>query len=397
MSLNLLEDCNDNQVDLLNLQNDTYTIPNIDFYGAIVVNEFMNDRLVDIRDGEIVQEGYLSKYKLYKVRTRKINQEFDTEVFRRFSDFEWLYQELINKYGGFIIPSIPDKHLLTKLNMESYEFADKRRNELQLFVQRIFQHPQLRYVPELRIFIEDQEKFISIYKGELEYNKTFEQKYENLVSSVKGFFVQSDKQVTKVSEDKDISPDEQILINLSMKGQRMQKILEEHINTLKEECKVLNFQNEALLQWNGLGNAKQEDLRQNHVLKSINEDRQKKINTMVIEIDRNLLQKLNTILQEIEWALQACKRRRTLQQQLNLDQQRIEELKLKYTDNNSRRDIEMDVLKTKFQKNKDRATKMNLIMAEEIMNFVKLTKNQIGLFMDSFKQLFKQFSQRQQN
>ena len=62
MSLNLLEDSNDNQVDLLNLQylynhihrNDTYTIPNIDFYGAIVVNEFMNDRLVDIRDGEIV-------------------------------------------------------------------------------------------------------------------------------------------------------------------------------------------------------------------------------------------------------------------------------------------------------------------------------------------------------
>ena len=51
----------------------------------------MNDRLVDIRDGEIVQEGYLSKYKLYKVRTRKINQEFDTEVYRRFSDFEWLY------------------------------------------------------------------------------------------------------------------------------------------------------------------------------------------------------------------------------------------------------------------------------------------------------------------
>lgn len=35
----------------------------------------------------------------------------------------------------------------------------------------------------------------------------------------------------------------------------------------------------------------------------------------------------------------------------------------------------MDVLKTKFQKNKDRANKMNLIMAEEIMNFVKLTKN----------------------
>lgn len=38
-----------------------------------------------------------------------------------FSDFEWLYQELINKYGGYIIPVLPEKHLLTKINFESFE------------------------------------------------------------------------------------------------------------------------------------------------------------------------------------------------------------------------------------------------------------------------------------
>lgn len=97
-------------------------IPNIDFYNTIVVNEFMQDRIVDIRDGEVVKEGYITKYKLYVVRTRsRNNPEWETEVSRRFSDFEWLYSELVNKYGGYIIPSLPEKHLLTKVNLESYE------------------------------------------------------------------------------------------------------------------------------------------------------------------------------------------------------------------------------------------------------------------------------------
>ena len=42
---------------------------------------------------------------------------------RRFSDFEWLYQELINKYGGYIIPAIPEKYLLTKVNLAGYEVS----------------------------------------------------------------------------------------------------------------------------------------------------------------------------------------------------------------------------------------------------------------------------------
>lgn len=69
------------------------------------------------------------------MRTKRIDAvEYDTEVSRRlfsgspiyarFSDFEWLYQELINKYGGYIIPALPEKHLLTKINFESYEVGN---------------------------------------------------------------------------------------------------------------------------------------------------------------------------------------------------------------------------------------------------------------------------------
>jgi len=64
-------------------------VPNIDFYNTIVVNEFMNNRLVEILNGEVVKEGYITKYKLYVVKTK--GKGGDSEVSRRFSDFEWLY------------------------------------------------------------------------------------------------------------------------------------------------------------------------------------------------------------------------------------------------------------------------------------------------------------------
>jgi len=44
----------------------------------------------------------------------------------RFSDFEWLYNELINKYGGYLIPVLPEKNILTKFNVETNDFTKDR-------------------------------------------------------------------------------------------------------------------------------------------------------------------------------------------------------------------------------------------------------------------------------
>ncbi len=46
---------------------------------------------------------------------------------KRFSDFEWLFNELISKYPGYLIPVFPEKNFLTKLNVESDEFTQIRR------------------------------------------------------------------------------------------------------------------------------------------------------------------------------------------------------------------------------------------------------------------------------
>lgn len=95
---------------------------------------------------------YITSYKLYTVKSKKKENVFyDTEVTRRFifnsmkflnflkikirfSDFEWLYYQLIDKFGGYLIPILPEKNILTKINVEGLSFSLKRRSELETFM-----------------------------------------------------------------------------------------------------------------------------------------------------------------------------------------------------------------------------------------------------------------------
>lgn len=76
---------------------------------------------------------------------------------KRFSDFEWLYLELKLKYPGFIVPPLPDKNALSKININetNNEFLESRKRALVLFIQKLLKHNELRYSPELRKFLEE--------------------------------------------------------------------------------------------------------------------------------------------------------------------------------------------------------------------------------------------------
>lgn len=80
--------------------------------------EFMEERVVEIYGPVTIQDGYLVSYKLYKVKSKKADsEEFDTVVDRRFSDFQYLHQRLIENYGGYLVPRLPEKSVWASLNM----------------------------------------------------------------------------------------------------------------------------------------------------------------------------------------------------------------------------------------------------------------------------------------
>ena len=62
-------------------------------------------------------------------------------VSRRYKHFDWLHERLSGKFGAVIaIPPLPDKQMTGRFEEELIE---KRRIELQSFVDRICRHPVL--------------------------------------------------------------------------------------------------------------------------------------------------------------------------------------------------------------------------------------------------------------
>lgn len=56
----------------------------------------MTDRVIEVEKPQLVKEGYLTSYKLYRIKTKKRrNEEWETIVSRRFNDFEFLHHVLL--------------------------------------------------------------------------------------------------------------------------------------------------------------------------------------------------------------------------------------------------------------------------------------------------------------
>lgn len=101
-------------------------------------------------------QAYIS----YKVITKTNLPEYQGHekiVIRRYSDFVWLHDRLFEKYKGIFIPPLPEKSTVEKFRF-SAEFIEMRRQALDVFVNRIASHHELRQSDDLRIFLEADEQ-----------------------------------------------------------------------------------------------------------------------------------------------------------------------------------------------------------------------------------------------
>lgn len=78
---------------------------------------------------------------------------------RRYSDFNWLREELGLSYPGCIIPPIPDKQMLGTLDTQ---FVESRKRGLQKFLNRIASHPTLSEARQFVKFLTSNDDAFSI-------------------------------------------------------------------------------------------------------------------------------------------------------------------------------------------------------------------------------------------
>jgi hypothetical protein len=108
---------------------------------------FQDELKVRIGDYEKFSGGmFRSDYVMYEVQT----EPFNWLVKRRYSDFAWLREVLIQEYSLSIVPPVAEKTF--GKNFED-KFLLKRKSFLSSFMEYVLGHPELRSCTALKAFL----------------------------------------------------------------------------------------------------------------------------------------------------------------------------------------------------------------------------------------------------
>ncbi|KXN70601.1 hypothetical protein CONCODRAFT_78777 [Conidiobolus coronatus NRRL 28638] len=87
------------------------------------------------------QSEGLGEYTIFYVSSI-FSEGTQVTVERRFSQFEWLYERLHLKFRSLVLPHLPEKQFSGRF---SEDFIEKRRNQLERFINHLAMHPVIRY------------------------------------------------------------------------------------------------------------------------------------------------------------------------------------------------------------------------------------------------------------
>lgn len=104
---------------------------------------------VAVKDAQHHGEGR-SKYTSYLV---EVKSPSNSACRRRYSDFQWLYEKLLEERAGCIIPIMKHTRALRANVRFSEELVNQRIEYLTTFLERVMNHPDLIDAPCLKIFL----------------------------------------------------------------------------------------------------------------------------------------------------------------------------------------------------------------------------------------------------
>lgn len=107
----------------------------------------------------VKQGDGVGAYVSYKVWSKTKLSQYknpESEVIRRYNDFNWLCTRLHEQNRGVIVPPMPEKNAVAKISATT-DFIETRRRGLQVFINRVAEHPVLKYSPDFQLFLEGSE------------------------------------------------------------------------------------------------------------------------------------------------------------------------------------------------------------------------------------------------
>jgi len=132
----------------------------------------------------VIEPEKIENYVSYKVIT-KLNDGRKFIQQRRYTDFEKLFLDLTSNYPGIIVPSMPEKKVIGRFEIE---FIETRRSYFERYLQRINQHPQLSKSEKFRLFLQTPTVIEHIIPHK-EESFGFLSVFENVFPSLRSYFI----------------------------------------------------------------------------------------------------------------------------------------------------------------------------------------------------------------
>ncbi|GAA6041617.1 hypothetical protein JCM8097_007770 [Rhodosporidiobolus ruineniae] len=115
-----------------------------------------------VKDGKVELEGTSDTFVSYLVTAKTSLPHYSTQTpsaRRRFHDFVFLREALVKDFPACVVPPLPDKHRMEYVIGDRFspDFIERRRLDLERFLQRLARHPKLSRTELLQHFLESTE------------------------------------------------------------------------------------------------------------------------------------------------------------------------------------------------------------------------------------------------
>ncbi|GAA5999865.1 uncharacterized protein JCM10292_003513 [Rhodotorula paludigena] len=117
---------------------------------------------VHVRDGKVELEGTSDTFVSYLVTAKTDLPNYASKTpsaRRRFHDFVFLRDALVKDFPACVVPPLPEKHRMEYVigDRFSADFIERRRQDLERFLQRLARHPKLARTDIFAAFLESSE------------------------------------------------------------------------------------------------------------------------------------------------------------------------------------------------------------------------------------------------
>jgi PX domain len=200
------------------------------------------DSIISVEKPVLISSGWLGgkSYHLYTIITRSQSNIFTVK--RRFSDMDWMHNQLVAKHKGFIIPSRPDKKIIKNTDEK---FIEERRLQMEKYLSIIAKHPILGTSAPFKTFTQTPNEKFEKEKAKVEASDDY-QEYHSIEDAVDKVFalVQNKFQIIFSQKiipfSKEMSEIEEKLIKLEAPTQTLSGAFSGWVQNKVEGVKILS-------------------------------------------------------------------------------------------------------------------------------------------------------------